>query len=182
MDLAATEARAAGVDYDAAHPTALFRDTTFDYGVLIPSRNTCQLLQANGIVALDETWWSAEPDSVAGYLLFGIPGELTQVHGTRVDIQPTMARLDRLDTRPEGFAETGAPMLYGPLRVNPLKSLRGFSGGPIFSFGSLNEHSGYWLVAMQVSQLRGGRDISGMLMPPLIQFIRDLPQAQDTGA
>jgi len=162
-------------DYDGAHPLMLGKHYTWDYGILFLADNTRQLLAANRVVPFDERWWASEPDQVASYYLIGIPEELTQTSPTKVTVGVSMARLEKVDTRPEGFPDTEAPMFYGRLLENPLSSLKGFSGSPIMSFGVVDGQARYWLHAMQVSALRG-KYVSGMVVRPLGELLRQIQE------
>lgn len=163
-------------DYDAAKPNRICKDDTWDYGAMMPSDNTCALLRANGVVAFDEQWWLGEPVDVDAYYLCGAPAEITAASVSGVKLGAAMARVAPVAKRPEGFCDTNAPMFYGELIENPLSSLKGMSGGPILSFKNKCEDGKgrYWLHAMQVSQVRGTKYISGLLIPPLGEFLKEL--------
>jgi hypothetical protein len=76
--------------------------------------------------------------------------------------------------------ETDAPMFYGELLDNPLSSLKGMSGGPILSFkDNCGDGTGrYWLHAMQVSQMGGSKQISGIRMAQLGDFMREVAEGK----
>jgi hypothetical protein len=161
------------LDYDDSKPTALCSNPTWDYGVIIPRRNTCLLMQANGVVPMSKDWWNREDDVAEAYWMLGIPAEQVVHSGKMGQAGLTFARLEEIEDRPEGFPETDAPMFYGSLLKNPLSSLKGFSGSPIFSFARAEVGGHYQLHAMQVSALRG-KYISGMLMQPLVEFLQEV--------
>jgi hypothetical protein len=165
-------------DYDAASPMSICHDEAWDYGVMFPSDNTCMLLRANGVTAFDEQWWIGEPDDVDAYYLCGAPAEITTASAGGVKLGAAIARVAPLTKRPDGFCETNAPMFYGELLDNPLSSLRGMSGGPILSFKDKCDDgtARYWLHAMQVSQIRGSKYISGIRMAPLGDFMRKVAE------
>jgi hypothetical protein len=158
-------------DYDGAEPTMLGIHHTWDYGVLFPAYNTCQLLEANGITAFTERSWEPLVEQIEIYRLLGIPSELTVATANDwLNVTMLFPRVERLDERPEGFEETNAPMFYGRLPTNPLTSLLGMSGGPILALAHVDGQARYWLHAMQVSSL--GDYISGMLMRPIGKYMQ----------
>jgi len=163
-------------DYDAANPTSICHDEAWDYGAMFLSGNTCLLLKANGVTPFDEQWWIGEPDDVDAYFLFGAPAEITTASASGVKLGAAMARVAPLTERPDGFCDTNAPMFYGELIENPLRNLKGMSGGPILSFKHKCEdgQGHYWLHAMQVSQIRGSKYISGIKMAPLGDFMKEI--------
>lgn len=167
-------------DYDAANPMPICPDEAWDYGAMFLSDNTCMLLRANGVTPFDEQWWIGEPDHVDAFFLFGAPAEITTASVEGVKLGAVMARVAPLTKRPDGFCETNAPMFYGELLKNPLSSLKGMSGGPILSFK--NDSAGgaghYWLHAMQVSQVRGSKYISGIRIGPLAEFLKEVAEGK----
>jgi len=167
-------------DYDVANPMQICHDEAWDYGAMFLSENTCMLLKANGVTAFDEQWWIGEPDDVDAYFLFGAPAETTAAAADRVKLAAAMARVNLLAERPDGFRETNAPMFYGELTENPLSTLKGMSGGPILSFKHNTDgaHGRYWLHAMQVSQIRGSKYISGIRMAPLGDFLKEIAEGK----
>jgi hypothetical protein len=123
-------------DYDASEPQNLGRHYTFDYGVLFIDDLTRAQLAANQCVPFTEQFWAASTEPVEDYQLFGLPEELTfETAPNRIKLSPVAMRVQRLEERPEGFPPTEAQMFYGRLPTNPLRSLRGMSGGPILAFG-----------------------------------------------
>jgi hypothetical protein len=159
-------------DWDAAEPHTLSKDETWDYGVLFPPFNTCQLLEANGVVPFSEPFWAAPPppNEIVEYQLVGLPEQGTVQTGfENFRFNLMMMRVLPELQRPEGFAETNAPMFYGRVAKNPFTTLHGFSGSPILAFTRPDETglTRYYLHAMQVSQWKGTDYISGMLITPL---------------
>ena len=159
-------------DWDAAEPHTLSEDATWDYGVLFPPFNTCQLLEANRVVPFSEPFWAApaQPDEIIEYQLVGLPEQGTIQTGPEdFRFNLMMMRVIPEPQRPEGFAETDAPMFYGRVATNPFSTLRGFSGSPILAFTKPDENglTRYYLHAMQVSQWKGTDYISAMLITPL---------------
>jgi hypothetical protein len=160
--------------YDDAHPMSIGITEEIDYGVLLPSENTCQLLSANGIVPLDEQAWDAEPSEVKDYFLLGFPEQLNAYQGNLVTVRASMFRLERHAERPEDFPEADpAIYFYGRVIENPLNNVRGCSGGPIVALTRPDREGTalYNLVALRSTAI--GRDIKGMLMPPLGELVRD---------
>ena len=167
-------------DWDTAQPHTLSEDETWDYGVLFPPFNACQLLEANGVVPFSEPFWAAPPppEEIVEYQLVGLPQEGTiQTGPEHFRFNLMMMRVIPEPHRPEGFPETDAPMFYGRVATNPFSTLRGFSGSPILAFTKPDEHglSRYYLHAMQVSQWKGTNYVSAMLITPLgHRYQRDL--------
>jgi hypothetical protein len=164
--------------YFEADPTVLFDDLNWDYGLLTISDNTREMLQANGVVPLDENSWGG-PDAVGAFVLLGIPHELTKVTPEKIHIHAVMIDVEKLAERPEYFPETNAPMFYGHLVVTSDFKLKGLSGSPILSVVRDTKNQGirYWLHAMQVSAITGTKDISGVLMLPLGRFLQQAARA-----
>jgi hypothetical protein len=165
--------------YDDAHPMPMGITEDIDYGVLLPTENSCQLLSANGIVPLDEQAWDTEPSEVRNYFLLGFPEQLNAYRGNLVTVRASMFRLERYAERPEDFPEADpAIYFYGRIIENPLNNVRGCSGGPILALTPPNSEGTalYHLVALQSTAI--GRDIKGMLMPPLGELLRDLLSGQ----
>jgi hypothetical protein len=161
--------------YDDAYPMHIGVNERIDYGVLVPRENTCHLLAANGIEPFDEDAWDTDPGEIQDLLLVGFPAELNVLQGDRVTFTASMFRVTRYPERPEDFPEEEVDIyFYGRAIEHPLGTLRGCSGGPIVAISPPDQEgtARYHLVAMQVSTL--GRDIKGMLMPPLGQLIREL--------
>jgi hypothetical protein len=166
-------------DYDGAEPLMLGLDPSWDYGVLSPADNTRRLLEANGVVALTEKSWDAGLHEIETYRVLGIPEELTEpTSPNNMTVTMTFPRLERVNERPEGFVETSAQMFYGRLPSDPRFKLKGMSGGPIFAFAHVDGNVRYWLHAMQVSWLKGTRYISGMLMRPLGEYLREVAEGK----
>ncbi|HTC52234.1 MAG TPA: hypothetical protein VK700_09885 [Steroidobacteraceae bacterium] len=167
-------------DYDGAHPMPICHDEAWDYGVMFPNENTIALLKANGVTPFDEQWWTDEPDDVDAFFLLGAPDQITTASVSGVKLGAAMARVLPLTGRPDGFCETNAPMFYGELAENPLSSVRGMSGGPIVSFknGPEGGPGKYWLHAMQVSQVKGSKYISGIRIAPLGGFMKAIAEGK----
>jgi len=133
------------------------------------------LLAANNILPFDEDSWDAEPGEIKDYFLLGFPAQLNVLKGNRFPLRASMFRVSRYAERPEDFPEDDPSIyFYGHAIEHPLDNLRGCSGGPIVSLSPADGEgtARYHLVAMQVTTM--GRDIKGMLMPPLGQLVRDL--------
>jgi hypothetical protein len=164
-------------DYDHADPQVPASAVGWDYGVLFPTANHRELLEANGVRPLTEQWGNGEhPPEAEEYKLLGIPEQMTvETAPHRATLVPMFVRLDRVSQRPEGFCDTTAPMFYGRLpSALPLTEIAGMSGGPIFAIARVNGDARYWLHAMQVSWLRGTPFVSAMLMQPFCQFLKEV--------
>jgi hypothetical protein len=137
--------------YARSHPTRLSEDKSFDYGVMILTPYYRQLLEKNKIHPLNEKVWKCQPPSVDFYLLLGVPRELVKVESSRVEIVPTLHRVQPLDERPQGFPETDMPLFYGHIGLGQgMTSIMGMSGGPVFGFSKDSQGQlRYWLIALQ---------------------------------
>jgi hypothetical protein len=163
-------------NYESMDPQVPSREISWDYGILFPTANHRQLLEKNGVVPLTLQWKDGEkPLQIQEYKLLGLPKQMiVKTAPNRATLVPMLVRLDSLNERPDGFCDTDAPMFYGQLPSSwPLTEMAGMSGGPIFAFAPVNDRVRYWLHAMQVSWVRGTPYVSGMLMEPFCQFLKD---------
>jgi hypothetical protein len=176
LNAQAKHERAYPFDYDSFRPTMLGADPTFDYGILIPTRTAALAMKANNVVPFSEASWGQKRRDFEVYKVLGVPAQLVGSNPNALNITTVFQRLDRLKRRPEGFAETEAPMFYGRLLGDSRVKLQGMSGGPIIGFVDEGGRQRYWLVAMLVSTVRT-KYVSGMLMQPLGRFIHERAQA-----
>jgi hypothetical protein len=168
-------------DYDGSDPTALSDDPCYDYGILFIRDNTRALLEANGVVALTELSWEQVPEAaeIQEYKVLGIPAQFSAPTPDRAFFHSTLHRVEVLYERPEGFEETNAPMFYGRIKLGEVMTeAKGLSGAPIFAIATVDGRIRYWLHAMQVSWVRSDRTISGMLIKPLGNFLREIMQGR----
>ena len=153
-----------------------------DYGI-IAMPELCQLaLRKNGIEALNEDTWRLQPDVVDYYMLLGTPDEMTILTNEGVTLGTALQVVEPLDYRPTVFKPTPAPMFYGRVQLqDELWSVRGMSGGPIFSFRQEGEILKCWLHAVQSSWNPGTREIAACLMTPLaFEIEKAVKQALET--
>lgn len=168
-------------DYDSAKPMMIGRHHTADYGVLFVPDNTRAQLEVSRFVALTEKWWEPEVDRVDKFWMVGSPEVgIEQLGPDRFNVMSIAMPLVEEKERPEGFEEPELPAFYGRLLENPLPSLKGLSGAPIFAITSEGEQARYSLYAMQVSALRGGKHISGMFIRPLAKLLQEVAEGKHT--
>jgi hypothetical protein len=163
-------------DYVGANAITPFDDPGYDYGIIFVREIYRKLLEANGVEALTEEVWDKQPTDPDYYALIGVPDELTEATYPVSTVTTTMHLVERLEERPDGFEETEAPTFYGKISLGgPLTSIRGMSGGPIFSFAKGTDgRERYWLHAVQSTWVKPDRHIAARLMKPFAQLIRDI--------
>lgn len=143
-------------DYDGASKWGEFdRNLGLDYAIIPISRHDQRLMEAKGIVAVDESRWVGQ-DRVAcdGYMMLGVPEECSsyftnafgQVGHTIKATLLTVKSCVRPDDVPEPKHAWFVSKIADEL---PLGSIVGMSGGPIFGFRREGERLRYWLWAIQ---------------------------------
>ena len=168
-------------DYDSANPMMIGRHHTADYGVLFVPDNTRAQLEASGFVALSEKWWEPEEDRIDKLWVVGSPEAGNERLGPdRFRVMSIAIPLVEEKEMPDGFEEPELPAFYGRLLENPLPSLKGLSGSPIFAVTSEGERARYRLYAMQVSALRGENYVSGMFIRPLAKVLKEVAEGTHT--
>jgi hypothetical protein len=148
-----------------------------------------RLLDANGVVAIEEVNWKHQHTiPFSRYALLGLPEEYTQAIPSGAGgglVSPTMISLDRLDAP----SDSEYPRFAGKLSERAVvKSVAGMSGGPIFGYADGPDRMRYWLVALQSSWEPDSRTIYGCPMPVLASIItahvdealRDIAEEQST--
>jgi len=134
-----------------------------DYGLIILSDQPRMLLEAAGIVALSEEYWSDVPDDVGLFELIGFPSSETTCSISEEKIltfsaSPYMAPIMH-EPNPPLDVNKPHPRFYGRLIDQqsdgspngcPLDNIDGMSGGPIFAIREIEGGKlEYWLVAIQ---------------------------------
>lgn len=149
------------LDFNPGRIIRLAREPEFDYGVMPLSQYYRDLLENNGVKALDEEVWKKQPASCDFYKLLGIPSMLvTPDEDTGYSsVGITLIDLERVEQRPDGFPDTDIPLFYGRIELGKgIMDIRGMSGGPIFGFQiSDDEQLRYWLIALQSTWLPSSR-------------------------
>lgn len=162
---------------DAVYP---YDDDQYDYGLIFLTENCRALLEANGVVALDETTWEEEPDRVEAYFMVGVSHELTEIFPAASTVTVAMHGVEKLDTKPFGFGDTDAPRFYGKIQLSkPITTIKGLSGGPIFSVCQTDSEYKYWLHAIQSGWVSTTQEIAACLMPPFARLIADILEGRD---
>ena len=134
-----------------------------DFGLIMLRSYYVRLLEKQGINALfEENWVKQHCVHFDKYAMLGLPDESVSFEtdsnagGSQAIglLSPTLIRVKRLDSLPEGVEATKHPRFVGQLPQNlPLSSIKGMSGGPIFGFQK-GPPEAYWVVAIQSSELR----------------------------
>jgi hypothetical protein len=148
-----------------------------DFGLIALQANYVRLLAANGITALFKENWIHQPGlSFDGYLMLGLPSEFASDRVSSsglATVSPTMFRVLRLDSSPEGTRNTQYPRFVGQLdRDLPLNSIDGMSGGPIFGF-KFGPPMRYWVVALQSAWRRDVHVVFGCPLPVLASLVTE---------
>jgi hypothetical protein len=145
-----------------------------DFGVIPLGAHHARLLSKNGVIALSEENWSKQRDvSFDGYVMLGLPAELTSErvsNSSTVIVQPTCFALRRLDQAPDQRS-TRYPQFIGQVSEElALKSLKGMSGGVIIGFRT-QPALAYWVVAIQSSWNRETKITYGCSLPVLASLM-----------
>jgi len=162
-------------DYDGAYPTHS-KNPDFDYGLILIREHYRSLLQANGIIPLNEEVWEKQPENPDFFLLLGVPDQLTEIENEKLRIIATLHVIEPFESRPDCFSETSAPTFYGKIRLShPVTNIEGMSGGPVLSFkktktGELK----YWLHAMQSRWILSKKYIAACLTKPFAGYIKNI--------
>ena len=149
-----------------------------DFGVIPLREYYVGLLAKNGVIALAEQNWIHQSNvNFDAYVMLGLPEEFSS---DEIDesgncmVSPTMFRVHRLDPPPPGTQLTTHPRFVAKLDdENPIKSVVGMSGGPIFGF-SLVEPVRYWVVALQSSWNPKTRIVYGCQLPIFASILTKL--------
>lgn len=150
-------------------------DNKYDYGIIQLSTYYRRLMESNDISALNEEVWEKQPKDPDFYFLLGVPDQLTEVTEDKIKITTTLHTVIKCDSVPIEFEKTEAPTFYGEIHLDDdLSSIKGMSGGPLFSFkrtesGELK----YWLCAVQSRWIKNKRLIAACLINPFASCIKD---------
>jgi hypothetical protein len=149
-------------------------DNKYDYGIIYLEDHYKRLLEANGVKALDEEVWEKQPDDPDFYLLLGVPGQLTEVTEDKITITTALYSVTKCEKTPEEFEKTDAPTFYGKIHLDDNSlSIKGMSGGPLFSFKSTDSGElKYWLCAVQSRWIQPKKLIAACLTTPFISFVK----------
>jgi len=163
-------------DYNGSSPVKLSDNPDYDYGLMFLDDNYRMLLEKNSIIPLNETVWKLQPKKVDFYMLLGVPWELFTTSINKVHFVTSLHKIEPLSERPDEFHETDAPTFYGRIKLgNNLTTIKGMSGGPIFSFHQKeNGELKYWLHALQSRWVSGTRNIAACLTTPLASFLEEV--------
>lgn len=134
-----------------------------DFGLIFLPAYCVRLIAKHEIVPLDENAWRVGSGITPNHhFVLGFPEELTRSSlrdGEDGAVAPTLVRLEKLSS--EEFSETTTyPRFVAKVNQNPLSTMRGLSGGPIFAFSS-EKLDRYWIVAIQSSWLPSKRIVFG---------------------
>lgn len=145
-----------------------------DYGVIQLRQNYSRLLEANGLVFIDEENWRNQPDNLDGYLMLGLPQTLASKQISKsgeATVEPVIISVQKTGTSIEGRTPTRNPQFVGQIDPQlPLRSIVGMSGGPIFGV-KLGPPTQYWIVALQSAWLPSSGVVVGCPLPLLASFL-----------
>lgn len=151
-------------------------DEGLDFGVIPLSPYYVRLLAKNGVIALQEDNW-VHQGSVRfdAHAMLGFPEEFSSKHVNDVGeaiVSPTMFRVHRLNNLPEDSRKTSYERFVGQIdRENPIQSVKGMSGGPIFGFKIDGDNICYWVVALQSAWNPSTRTVYGCPLPTLASLL-----------
>lgn len=143
-----------------------------DFGIIPLRPYYLNLLAKNGCVAIEEKNWVRQANvEFHGYAMLGFPEEFASKeiddYGNAT-VSPTMFRVVRLENPPNGARPTRYPRFVGQIDdSNPIESVVGMSGGPVFGFNIGDDGLRYWLVALQSSWTPANRVVYGCPIPVL---------------
>ncbi len=175
------------VEFDALRKGRVGGDDDCDCAAFPLSLSYRQMLESNGVVALDEAAWAAPPcqEKVDCCLLLGIPDELTvrHVNGApgrhSIEVSPTCTLhfvRPELATPPD-FSPKKAARIYGKVELRGpkcLESIAGMSGGPLFAVKRETDGTiRYWVVGVQSSWHKPTRMIAAW---PIADFFNRVRQ------
>jgi hypothetical protein len=148
--------------------------TGLDFALIFLSPNYVALLEAGGVVALDEPSWEARPSGVDRHVMIGLPSELKDARftvnseGASLTVGGVVPFLPVLETdNPPVCLKSQFDRFYAhvPLADSicdgepvTLDDIDGMSGGPIFAFKQCDDGRWrYWVVAVQSGWARDSR-------------------------
>jgi hypothetical protein len=162
-----------------------------DFGFILIRPYYRSLLQANGIVAINEELWQHLHEvPFTHYGILGIPRERVemQVHrssfGAQITstVQPIYIPVTLEENPPPELRNTTCPRFIGRVQEVPdLNSIVGMSGCPIFGFRRVDDFIDYSVVAIQSCWRRSDRIICGSLLPYVGTLVlQELEQTNQT--
>lgn len=181
MGIRATNHLPVPFDYDNSTPLRLNeKDPNYDYGLMYVSDHYRRLLEANKVIPLNEQAWQDHPDHIDKIVLLGLPAERWRQMGESLELSPAVLSveplgLDVLEDLPADFRSTSAPTFYGRVALpEGLDSIKGMSGGPIFTMCTCGQTHKYWLHSIQSKWIASERAIASVLVGPLGEFLREV--------
>ncbi len=186
-------------DYKGASKRFFHDGTGVDCGFVYLHPFYKRLLEANGVVALDEVQWKRQPDASEFEVcwMLGLSTALVdESDPASVLFRTAFIPLDALTKTPEPFSEDSptnfAPedtivrdaMFYGkihsdidlPKNEQGRDDIKGMSGGPIFGFARRGEVLKYWLVAAQSCWFPDSRFVRGFPVPLIASYLQSMMQ------
>jgi hypothetical protein len=165
------------IDYDGAPKQHLYdRQSGYDFGFTLINDNSKRLLDANGIVPLNEGNWShQEGVDFFHYSMVGFPAQAMILdHPENASVKPFYISLERLDTAPPSLRHHTVPMFYARIpNPPPGLDIAGMSGCPIFGFAhEAQGGSSYYFVAIHSAWLPDSKIICACRMPFLGSLLR----------
>lgn len=164
-------------DLNSAHLIHIDDDNEgLDFGVIPLSPYYVRLLAKNGVISLqEENWVHQQNVRFDAHAMLGFPEEFSskQVNDAgEAIVSPTMFRVHRQDALPEDSRKTSYERFVGKIdRDNPIQSVKGMSGGPIFGFKIDGDDIRYWVVALQSSWNPSTRIVYGCPLPTLASLL-----------
>jgi hypothetical protein len=140
-----------------------------DFGLILLSQYYRNLLEFNGIIAVEEKNWKSQPDEFfEKYWMIGLPKEKIRTEKLKTDstkckttayTNPAIISLTKISKESDFAEEKSNPFFYGKLPIDgySIEDISGMSGGPIIGFNK--DTTRYWIVAIQSSWNRGTREI-----------------------
>jgi hypothetical protein len=165
-------------DYENA-PRLYIDEAGLDFGLVALSPHYQRLLQANGIVPVDEEQWIHQHKvKFDRYFMVGLPSLFLSTDSTDDTLIQNMAVtiIPAAPVEDESLAlpQTKYPRLVAKLPDNyPLDEIDGMSGGPILGFSDSVKNR-YWVVAVQSRRLRSKRLIFACPIPVLATLVEHL--------
>lgn len=160
--------------------------TGLDYAWFFVPRYYRHLLEANGIVPLDEEAWRAVPEQLDAYGAFGFPDRcVIQSHDDAgayrgLRIRPLLIPYSPEPNPPADFRLKYRRLFFWPSGQpdGSVSRVDGMSGGPVFGYSMQGNEARLWLVGVQSAQLESGLAI----VCPAEPFGRSFEEAMEVVA
>jgi len=164
-----------------------------DYGVQILGHQPAALLNAAGIMPIEQECWTNTPTDINTFALIGFPTSTMSVEvvdNKRMTLKGSAfaAPIEFLKTVPTELIKPYC-RFYGRLvdldaeglpNGACLADIDGMSGGPIFGLKSINGEIKYWLIAIQSGWFPERRIVTACLIANLTMLLKDvLEQAKN---